>query len=384
MIINLKIIYIKIICIAITSIFNGCNNKEVVENQEVDNVVKPVKMVTLDISSKKDYQVIIAQGTQNLYNGHPTTVMLDDKKTIFCTWSKDHGGPSEFIAKSTDAGLTWDKLTTPEDWKTTSNCPSIYKLEDPKGKQRLMIFSGNPNMSQTYSEDMGQTWTSVKSLNFNCVMAFTSIIRLSNGDYMGAFHRQDGNVLSLWKSISKDGGLTWSTPTWIGGNDTSIAPAEPYLVRSPDGKTLVCVARENTHSSTSLMMFSYDEGRSWTSLRHTSWGLTGDRHIIKYLPDGRIIAVFRDKALQSSTHDSFVAWVGTYDDLINASPGQYRIKLLQSYAGFDCGYPGLEILPDGTVVATTYIKYEPGLDKQSIVSVRFNISETDRLFQNTQ
>ena len=61
------------------------------------------------------------------------------------------------------------------------------------------------------------------------------------------------------------------------------------------------------------------------------------------------------------------------------SDGQYRIKLLHSYSGGDCGYPGLELLPDGTFVATTYIKYREGPEKNSVVSTRFTLAETDKL-----
>ena len=35
----------------------------------------------------------------------------------------------------------------------------------------------------------------------------------------------------------------------------------------------------------------------------------------------------------------------------------YRLKLLHNYAGCDCGYPGIHLLDDGTVLATTYIKF---------------------------
>jgi hypothetical protein len=47
---------------------------------------------------------------------------------------------------------------------------------------------------------------------------------------------------------------------------------------------LVCIARENQRKGRSLMMFSDDEGQSWSEMRETSWGLTGDRHMIKYVP----------------------------------------------------------------------------------------------------
>ena len=58
-------------------------------------------------------------------------------------------------------------------------------------------------------------------------------------------------------------------------------------------------------------------------------------------------------------------------------PGQYRVKLLHSHAGGDCGYPGVERLPDGTLLATTYIKYEPGENRHSVVCVRCNMEELD-------
>ncbi len=93
----------------------------------------------------------------------------------------------------------------------------------------------------------------------------------------------------------------------------------------------------------------------------------------------RHVIAFRDQAPQSPTKGHFVAWVGTYDDIRNVKPGQYRIKLLHSNAGGDCGYPGMELLPDGTIVATTYIKYQPGTAKHSVVSTRFTLRETDAL-----
>jgi hypothetical protein len=39
----------------------------------------------------------------------------------------------------------------------------------------------------------------------------------------------------------------------------------------------------------------------------------------------------------------------------------------------------MERLPDGSILATTYIKYRPGADRQSVVCTRFSLAETDRL-----
>ena len=51
--------------------------------------------------------------------------------------------------------------------------------------------------------------------------------------------------------------------------------------------------------------------------------------------------------------------------------------MLHSHAGSDCGYPGAELLPDGTIVVRTYIKYQFGNKKHSVVSVRFKLEEIE-------
>lgn len=47
--------------------------------------------------------------------------------------------------------------------------------------------------------------------------------------------------------------------------------------------------------------------------------------------DGRLVIAFRDQAPESPTKGHFVAWVGTYDDIKQGKPGQYRVKLLHGY-----------------------------------------------------
>jgi hypothetical protein len=39
----------------------------------------------------------------------------------------------------------------------------------------------------------------------------------------------------------------------------------------------------------------------------------------------------------------------------------------------------MALLGDGTIVATTYIKYRPGSARHSVISTRFKLAETDRL-----
>ncbi len=74
--------------------------------------------------------------------------------------------------------------------------------------------------------------------------------------------------------------------------------------------------------------------------------------------DGRIIAAFRCMDETSPCYGHFCGWIGCWEDLENQTPGQWMLKLLHhvsdSHSGNgDCGYPGLEILPDRTILATT-------------------------------
>jgi hypothetical protein len=237
-------------------------------------------------------------------------------------------------------------------------------------------------MPSIMSEDGGKTWKEMPPLGFPCVMTFSSIIRLEDGRYLGLYHKgpdgRDRSPLTVLQTITADGGFTWSKPQAV-ASVKGKNPCEPFVFRSPDGTELCTLMRENTHTGKSLMMFSRDEGQSWTKPVDTPWGLTGDRHIGVRMPDGRYVFAFRDQAPKSPTRGHFVAWVGKYEDLKSGEAGDYRIKLLHSHAKRtgDCGYPGVELLPDGTLVFTTYVKYQPGPDQHSVVSVRLKLEETD-------
>ena len=347
-----------------------------VNAQEIQNL--PV----VDISNGTNRHVIIAQGTEKVYQGHPTTLLMPDGKTMFAVWCIDHGGYAGPMSRSVDGGQTWKRLdeTLPEGFTKHKNCPSIYRMVDPEGRERLWVFSAEPLMPSIMSEDGGKTWKEMKPLGFPCVMTFSSIVELKDGSYLGMYHRRGGDSLQVMQTVTQDGGLTWSSPT-VAADVEGKAPCEPFTFRSPNGDELCSLMRENKHTGRSLMMFSRDEAKTWSKPVDTPWGLTGDRHIGVYTKDRRLVIAFRDRALGSTTHSHFVAWVGTYDDIRGSLPGQYRIKLLHSYAGRDCGYPGVEFLPDNTIAATTYIKYRPGIEKHSVISTRFKLEETDEKLQ---
>ncbi|NKB66911.1 MAG: exo-alpha-sialidase [Candidatus Latescibacteria bacterium] len=344
-------------------------------------------LLNIDLSDQSHRHIIIAQGSQEIYQGHPTTLLMPDGKTIFCVWSYDHGGPCGPMARSDDGGRSWVRIDEllPEGFQQYRNCPSIYRMVAPDGQERIWVFAAQPDMPCIVSQDGGASWREMPSLELPCVMTFSSVVRLRDGRYMGLYHRRGDGVtgesdrtvpLNVMQSESPDGGLTWSAPR-VAAAVAGKMPCEPYVFRSPEGDELCCIMRENTHRGESLVMFSSDEGDSWSQPQDTCWTLTGDRHQGAYTADGRLVIAFRDQALESPTRHHFVAWAGTYDDIKAGRPGQYRIKLLHSWAGGDCGYPGVEYLAAGDILATTYIKYTEGAEKHSVVGVRFNLADLD-------
>jgi len=113
-------------------------------------------------------------------------------------------------------------------------------------------------------------------------------------------------------------------------------------------------------------------------LKGLTAALTGDRHTGKCTADGRLFISFRDRTHESPTPGDWVAPVGTYDDIVNGCEGQYRVRLMDNTKGADCAYPPVEMLPDDTIVTTTYGHWTNG-ESPYVVSVRLKLSELDTM-----
>ena len=356
----------------------------------------------IDISGDAARQVVIAAGTKDRYEGHPTTLLADDGKTMFCVWTTGHGGPCGQMARSDDGGRTWtriDETLPPVYAQTHRNCPVLQKLRGPDGKVRYFVYSHKASkgsgLAILMSEDFGKTWAELPCQpHLWSGMPPTGVMTLKDGTValFGQVPKDPTRTKdrptddqAVWMAISKDGGCTYGTARRVMEVDQCNL-CEPCCMRSPDGNSLLLLARENRHKGRSMMSFSSDEGKTWSAPVDTPWALTGDRHEGVTLPDGRYVIAFRDQAVGSPLRGQFVAWVGTFDDLKNGRSGQCRIHLLRHHylpKGFpggkgDTGYPGVELLPDGTIVCTTYSRHFADDRQSSVVSTRFTIDEIDR------
>jgi hypothetical protein len=157
---------------------------------------------------------------------------------------------------------------------------------------------------------------------------------------------------------------------------------EPGALRSPDGKQIAVLLRENSRRYNSFVIFSNDEGLTWSEPRELPAALTGDRHTAKYASDGRLFISFRDTTHVSPTKGDWVGWVGKYEDIVAGREGQYRVHLKKNHKGADCAYPGVEILSDGTFVTTTYGHWDKD-ELPYILSARFKMEELDALAKSS-
>ena len=373
------------------------------------NPLNALAIPVVDLSHDTTRQTIVDRESGQ-YLGHVSTVLLEDGKTIIAVYPKGHGRGAIVMKRSTDAGLTWsDRLPVPDSWATSKEVPTIHRVIDADGTKRLILWSGLYPARLAVSEDDGLSWselTPAGEWGGIVVMGFVEPLA-EPGHYLAMFHddgrfftsqntQQKPVVFNLYQTISTDGGLTWSPPKSI-WHGSDIHLCEPGLIRSPDGRELAVLLRENSGNKRSHIIFSTDEAKTWSDPVELPLALTGDRHTLKYAADGRIVCTFRDNTRPknagsfnrnanidelgldgaSPTEGDWVAWVGTYDDLKHQRPGQYRLRLGDNRKGWDTTYPGLEVLPDGTIVATSYGTWTEG-EQPYILSTRFTLELTDR------
>ncbi len=341
---------------------------------------------TIDLANETQRKVVVDREAGQ-YLGHPTTVLLEDGRTLLAVYPKGHGRGAIVLKRSLDGGRTWsERLPVPENWESSQEVPTIYGMVDRNGVRRLMVFSGLYPIRMAVSEDDGYTWTPLRPIgDFGGIVAMASVEQLANGSHMALFH-DDGRflhgageptVFTVYKTLSPDGGLTWNDPRVV-IQRSDIDLCEPGLVRSPDGRQIALLLRENSRTRNSFVVLSTDEGETWSDPRELAAALTGDRHSARYAPDGRVFVTFRDMAHESDTRGDWIGWVGTYDDIVAGREGQYRVRFMDNKDPWDAAYPGLELLPDGTFVATTYGHWVEG-EEPYIVSVRFTLGELDAL-----
>ncbi|MBQ3137223.1 MAG: exo-alpha-sialidase [Clostridia bacterium] len=391
--------------------------------------------------SKYEYLYTLSTVDNSLdYMAHPDSVLLKNGN-ILTVYPAGHGKGAVLNKISTNGGASWDSevKNTPASWVNSLETPTVYRLEFSDGTpDKLILISANskwPNMETpggfecSLSDDEGETWTEFRRFyghdgenGVTPIVAMSSLTRLKeNGEFvdkwMGLFHDSDFYNYKTILSFDEKGNMQWSVPEKYFSAYREIEKSsnmcEVEVIRSDmgQGDELCLITRSQTKKMNSLISFSNDEGKTWSTPVEAPAALNGERHKADYTPDGRLFITFRsiergDKARCNAKDatdgkrgwisEGLVAWVGTYEDLKNGSEGQYRIKIAhiyderqtapEYYANADTGYCGNVVLADGTVVTCSYGKYRAeektanGKEyRTSICSKRINLKDTDEL-----
>lgn len=362
-----------------------------------------IKNTLTDYKLPEEYLSDVEKGPQageRHYLGQPDMIMLDDNKTLFTVYPEGHGRGRIIMQKSTDAGESWSEVEVPSSWLDSFETPTIYKLNMTDGSTKLIVISGRPagfgaltgGWDSSISTDNGETWSEFTTHCENLpngarnetVVAMASLIQLKDeeGNYidrwMGVYH--DGGSFVNYKSyltFDKDGNQQWTAPEPYLSEHRSVESShricEVGLFRSPDGNRIVGLARSQTHNHPATMFYSDDEGETWSRPVDLPGSLAGERHKAMYDPTDptgqRLIVTFREIKYDLDNNNQFggqndwvagdwIAWVGTYDDIMELNDGAYRILLCEDWAANpksgDTGYSGLVVLPDGTFITDTY------------------------------
>ena len=346
------------------------------------------------------------RGTARQYLGHPDMVMLNDNRTLITMYPIGHGKGPLVMKMSYDAGETWVEKETPSSWANSMETPTIYKLNMSNGAEKIILITGCPGWGDgstgwntSISDDGGETWTEYKHWYTtlddtpngkpnNAIVAMSSLVQLKdeNGNFidkwMGVYHDYGFVNYKTYLTFDENGNEQWSQPEPYLSEYRSIESTyqicELGMFRSPDGKRIVGLARSQSHQHKSVMIYSDDEGETWSMPEEVQGALQGERHKAVYDPiTGRLVVTFREIILDYNQNGriepgdwragEWVAWVGTYEDLMLQNEGQYRIMLKEDFAqnaySGDTGYAGIVVQPDGTLIMNSYGHWDEEFSK---------------------
>lgn len=281
----------------------------------------------IDLAGDRDRQVVVDR-EEGQYLGHPTTVLLEDGKTMLCVYPKGHGRGAIVYKRTNDGGRTWsERLPTPKSWATSQEVPTLFRVVDAQGTKRIIMFSGLYPCRMAVTEDDGITWSELEPIgNWGGIVAMGTLVeqKTGPGHYMALFHddgrfftaggkRQSPPVMTLLKTFSTDGGLTWSFPETI-FESSEIHLCEPGAIRSPDGKQLAVLLRENARRKNSHIIFSDDEGLTWSKPRPVPASLNGDRHTGEIRSGWAAVHLFPRRGAEGrhQPHSGRLGWLGRH------------------------------------------------------------------------
>lgn len=372
--------------------------------------------------------------TDRQYLGQPDMVKTSTGRLI-TAYPKGHGKGPLIMQISDDNGETWtEKTDLPASWEGSQETPTMYVLNLADGTERIMLITACPGWgtdsaghstgwNTSYSDDNGETWTEYAHWYDNhpdgtsnkAIVGMASLIQLKdeNGNdmqkWMGVYHDYNYINYKTYLTFDENGQEQWSAPEAYLSDyrdiESSYQMCEIGMFRSPDGNRIIGLARSQSHNHPATLIYSDDEGETWSKPMDLPGSLAGERHKAAYDPiTGRLVITFREIIYDLNDNNQFdgnsdwlagdwVAWVGTYEDLMEQNDGEYRILLAEDYApsakSGDTGYTGMVVLDDGTFIMDSYGHWDEDFsnawnggvttDLCYIKQAKFKLAEIDNL-----
>ena len=377
-----------------------------------------------------------APGTDRQYLGQPDMIETETGRLI-TAYPIGHGKGPLVMRISDDGGLTWtEKTNLPDSWDGSQETPTLYTVTV-NGEERLLLITACPGwgtdsagnqygFNVSYSDDDGETWSEYEHFYSyfsdgdanDAIVAMASLVQLKDADgnyiekWMGIFHNYSYVNYKTYLTFDAEGNMQWSEPVPFLSDYRSIesshAMCEIGMFRSPDGSRIIGLARSQSHNHLSTMIWSDDEGETWSEPVELPGSLAGERHKAHYDPiSGKLVITFReinydkdgDGLIESGDWicGDWGLWVGTYEQLMNLEDGEYCVTIDEdftqnTYSG-DTGYAGYVVLDDGTFVMNSYGHWEEDFSKSwtggvttdlcYIRQARFTLAELEHVLMGT-
>ncbi|MFN8286070.1 MAG: sialidase family protein [Chitinophagales bacterium] len=217
-------------------------------------------------------QLIYSDGKNTC--GNPSPVVESATGVILLTATINNR--SVIVFKSSDEGKHWSNpmdvtaSVKPSDWNWYATGP-VHGIQISQGvnKGRIVVPCNHTLKNSSrhishiiYSDDMGTSWHLGGSVNTEGTDECT-VAELPEGNLLLNMRNTDRQLPCRKTSISKDGGLSWSTPAF---DSTLIEPVcQGALLSHPQKRNVLCFTNPaNSKVRKDLTLrFSFDSGKSW-------------------------------------------------------------------------------------------------------------------------
>lgn len=287
-----------------------------------------------------------------------------------CTSHGNRDDSRIVMVESRDRGRTWSEKR-PLTEKTTANdfynnsrisllpdgrlviiCDRVYGKEKPETKKEVYVW---------FSSDDGKTWS--EPILTPAVGIVPDKYRvLKSGRHIISCHTfGDSGKLEQYLWYSDDGGKTWSDRVTVAA-DAGLNLCEGNILETPSG-ALVCYLRENSGRGWDCMKtISYDGGLTWSEVCNVPVPAC-HRPVAGYLKSGKVLLTHRFMQggkgwLGSWTQNVFAAFLDGEQVLCKKRSEQSARIVPLDYdrsSVSDLGYTGWVQFDDGEIYVVNYI-----------------------------